>query len=1007
MSTTKKPTGLKITRKGTSFIFSWQKGDSYGDGQQLTWSYEGSNGNVTIFKNVPPFKIASNKESYTVTGLSHVSEIRFAVRGNHDQKKKDPGWSAWAEKSMKIKPPAAPKVTAAWNSSSPNKTTFTYEAKDDDNAPFSRVEYRTKWITDYNGDPEKYGWTGSPSTSSTKTGTLFNSTETVPVGTSKTRVVQCRSVGMGGASKWVFKSHTYAKPNMPTVTKASATIDKARSVISLNVTWKVQKSAARPIDKTTIQYLIDTPDAGMTVPAGANWTDADTPVTKDKYTWGEEINATIPNDKVMWVRIHVEHDTREDWSAPKIVTKGKLEDPTGVSVTPNVGTQTITVSATNASAVPDSYLTVRYCSNDSYNNGVFIGIVGIIPHGSNSVTAKIPAWSTLGTVFVQAVVGSYTVKTRSDGIKLYTVANPKMTSKDVKSGTMPAPTISVVQADIEETATVTWDWVDEDATAAEVSWSDRPDAWESTEEPDTYEVGFERGSKLNVGGLEAGKVWYFRVRLITDDGDEKSYGLYSETEELLIASAPAIPVLDISASVIDPNGEAIASWVYVSGDNTPQAHATLYTYSGGVYTPLLTVGEEQTAVINPADLGWTVGDYLLAVQVESESGLFSEISETVPVSVADPLTCSITQASLTSKSVTIDGATYLEPYVLTEMPMTVTVIGAGATGQTLLMIKRKEDYAIMRPDESDLTGYADEVVCQYVYTGEAQQTIEIGDVNGKLNDGATYYIEAIVTDRLGRTASDRYPADDPEDYFKVIWDDQAIMPDAAASIVDDDYAKLTINKPNDWQDGDTIDIYRLTADKPQMIAQGVEMDDDPVEYVDPYPTIGEHGGYRFVYRTKNGDDTMDSTGGNFAWLDIPVNLPSDEAIIDFNGRRLFLAFNMKVSNTWKKEFEETKYLGGSIVGDWTAGTTREGSIDAVTVPMIDGTPFEALRDLAQWDSICHVRTIDGSVMTANIDLKDDFDSDTAGKIQNVSLDFTRVDPVELDAMLLAEWLVTP
>lgn len=1006
MATSKKPTGLQIDRKGNKYIFSWQKPQTYGDGQRLVWIYK-----ATKTHESDVIKLGKSAKNYTVTSPSKLKEISFKVKGNHDQASKDPGWSDWASKSFAVHPPKKPTVSAAWSAGTPDKTTFTYTATDEEHHPFDHVEYRTKWIKDFNGKPASYSWTGAVSTSSTKTGTIFNSTETIPAGQSYTRVVQCRAGGPGGMVKdpWVFKWHTYAKPNVPQIVSTEGTVqDTTRGKITLNLSWKTSAPSSRPIDKIVIEYLITEPGADMSVPAGASWQEADTPAKKGANSWAEEISNTLADNQVLFARIHVYHDTREDWSNPVIALKGKLAAPTGVSITPTQSTHTITVNATNASSVPDSYLAVVYRLRPQLE-----ATFAIIPHGSTTVNMVVPEWTGdfAGAVAVYAVVGSYTVSPiSSEGTRIYTIAEPQLTSDRVWKGVLSAPTINVVQSDIESTAIVTWEWTSTIVTGAEVSWSDHEDAWDSTDEPETYIVSNSKASRLSVSGLETGIDLYFRVRLMQAAGDNTSYGLYSDTFVINLASAPAIPVLEMSSQVIDPAGEAIASWVYVSRDNSMQAHATIAkvdtTTNPWTYTPILQADEEQQAVIRPSDLEWAVGDYQLAVTVESASGRWSEYSDPVPVSVREPLTCSITQPSLVSRTETIDGDTYTYPYVLAEMPMTVTVTGAGTAGQTVLTMKRKADYVIMRPDETELVGHADEVICQHVYTGEAEQTINIDEVQGKLNDGATYYIEATVTDDLGRQAYDRYPNDDPDDFFKVIWDEKAIMPEATAEIIDDEYAKLTITKPQDWADGDVVDIYRLTSDKPQKIAEDIAMDDDPVEYVDPYPTLGDNGGYRFVYRTINGDDTLDADD-NFAWLDVPAVCESQEAIIDFNGERIPLPYNLKVSNSWGKEFQETRYLGGHITGDWMAGVSRTGSIDTVTIPLQDPALFRSIRRLAEYIEPCHVRTLDGSVLVCNVDVDDDFGYDTAGKIQSVKLDFTRVDPVDLDAVPLADWLVTP
>ena len=1002
MATTRKPTGLKITRKGDKYIFSWSKPQSYGDGQQLQWSYKASSTHKSSI-----IKLSGSKKNYTVNSPSKLSEISFKVRGNHDQNRNDPGWSDWASESFKVHVAKQPKITATWEDATPNKTVFKWEVEDEEHYPFDHVEYRTMLVQDYNGHPSSYDWAsvGSPSTSTSKTGTIFDTPESVDPSESWTRIVQIRAIGAGGApKKWKYATHTYAKPNEPFVYKAEATPIPLRVTTSLDMEWLNNEDSAHPVDKTIIQYKMVTPASGMVFPPQETPDDADTPVNTEHFddwhqgnTWAEEIAGLLAEDQCLFARIKVTHDTREEVSQFKIAQYGRLSAPSNVSITPIQGTHTITVNATNESDVPDSYMAIIYKKDGTES------ILGVIPNGSSSVNMVVPAWTdSVGDVGVYAVVGNYTAQPAdADGVVVYTIAKPLMTSDKVWKGGIGAPSISVVQASVEETATVTWDWIDPDATGAEVSWANHEDAWESTDEPDTYIVDANRSSRLNVSGLEAGITWYFRVRLVTE-GDETSYGLYSDIFALNLSSAPSKPTIELADQVIETGKETIASWVYISGDNTPQKHATLLIYENGTYLTAVLADTEQTAVINPSALELPVGSYQISVKVQSESEQWSEESDLIPFSVADPLTCAITQASLVSRTKTIEGDTYTFPYCLAEMPMTVTVTGAGETGETTLTIRRNEDYSIAKPDNTELTGYQGEIIYQDTYRGEAQHTIDIGDVIGKLNDGATYYIEASVADNLGRVSEPvRYPADDPDNFFTVIWDEQAIMPDATAEIVDDDYAKLTITKPQDWYAGDVVDVYRLTSEKPQKILENVEMDDDPVEYVDPFPTLGQ-GGYRFVYKTKNGDDTLDSAN-NFAWLNIPLALDSSEAIIDFNGERLPLGYNLKVSNSWAKDFQETKYLGGHIAGDWTVGTARTGAMDAVALPIRDAALFASIRRLAEFEGVCHLRTLDGAVIICNIDVNDDFGYDTAGKIQNVKLSFTRIDAIDLDGVLLTDW----
>ena len=74
-----------------------------------------------------------------------------------------------------------PKITATWEDATPNKTVFKWEVEDEEHYPFDHVEYRTMLVQDYNGHPSSYDWAsvGSPSTSTSKTGTIFDTPEAV------------------------------------------------------------------------------------------------------------------------------------------------------------------------------------------------------------------------------------------------------------------------------------------------------------------------------------------------------------------------------------------------------------------------------------------------------------------------------------------------------------------------------------------------------------------------------------------------------------------------------------------------------------------------------------------------------------------------------------------------------------------------------------------------------------------------------------------------------------
>jgi hypothetical protein len=325
------------------------------------------------------------------------------------------------------------------------------------------------------------------------------------------------------------------------------------------------------------------------------------------------------------------------------------------------------------------------------------------------------------------------------------------------------------------------------------------------------------------------------------------------------------------------------------------------------------------------------------------------------------------------------------------MPLSVTVTGAGEGGTTRVIIERAEDYHIDRPDESTFNGFEGETIAIYSQTGESTITISNDDLIGHLDDGARYRLIATVQDGLGQSAEAVLD-------FEVAWAHQALAPDASV-VMDSEsmIAQLTPTAPTGAANTDVCDIYRLSADRPELIYPNAEFG---TTYVDPYPTLGEMGGYRFVLRTANGDYiTAEDT---LAWTDISASLDAPENIIDFGTGRALLEFNTDLSHAWAKDFKETKYLGGSIQGDWNPAVSRTGTLNAVVTADNTDT-VEIMRRLATYAGICHVRTKDGSSYAADVQVGESYAQDSAHKVVSYNLSVTRVDSDGYDGMTLAEW----
>jgi translation initiation factor IF-2 len=117
---------------------------------------------------------------------------------------------------------------------------------------------------------------------------------------------------------------------------------------------------------------------------------------------------------------------------------------------------------------------------------------------------------------------------------------------------------------------------------------------------------------------------------------------------------------------------------------------------------------------------------------------------------------------------------------------------------------------------------------------------------------------------------------------------------------------------------------------------------------------------------------------------------------------VLLEFNTDLSHSWSKDFKETKYLGGSVQGDWNPAVSRTGTLKAV-VTADDTDTIEAMRRLATYAGICHVRTKDGSSYAADVQVSESYAQDSAHKIVTFNLSITRVDSDGYDGMTYAEW----
>ena len=922
-----KQTGLAITKSGNNLTMTWKLADFY-DSQEVYWSVEGNAVITSLSGNATTYTYEIPTENYFPVTEKKLPAVTIGVRGKIGN-----AYGSWATAVYKFAVPNKPVVTKEplkflWDvnedyiaaKGDPNVIDVEYQRVDSTSAAQNQV----KWGTDASSS-DFTDVTGNPA-----------SGEVSYTETDKVEWFRCCARGLNGQSAWVYAYHVNAAPYAATALEAKL------SGTSVSLQWKVQRTLEHPIDYQYIQYCYASPTAetarGVPVcPDGASWVTAVNNILPTAAKQAFPVTQFPPADKCLFVRVCTVCESYTSVSEPVFVVGGQLIAPTLSSITSDPLTGNSVVTFINNSTISLSKIAIITSKNK---------VLAIIPNGTGTATVRIiPDKDNL--IGLRAFQG-------------LTATKPNMKSDDVfsTSGDVPlAPTnVAAVATERSGVAEISWDMPWTDATGAEISWSDHEDAWMSTDGPKTYDID-QRATQWNVAGLTSGVVYYFRVRLKDSAG---VYGPYSATVTLSFASAPGKPTLTSSAVAVQPGEAFQLAWTYETTDTTEQALAIVY--DNGIELARVE-NNSQRMSITPA---WLYGSvHSLTVQTTSASGYISALSDPVVITVASAPTISPISSAISSGIV--NG-------VLEEMPIVMTVTGAGDGGQTVIKIERLKDYFVERPDGSFSEGYDGETIYAIAYGGDGQIEINVDDLVGAFDDGGEYRLTATVQDSVGQKASAFLD-------FIVGWIHQAEAPEASV-IVDETrlIAKVRATAPESYESGDTVDIYRLSSDGPELIVKGGEFG---TTYIDPYPASG--GGYRFVDITGNGDYTNDV---GIAWVDVDCDIILHDVIIDFNDNRLTLPYNLELQNSWEKDFTETKYLNGHCVGDWNAAVSKKSSVNT-DLPR-DDERILMLHELAVWNNIAHIRTPDGSSYAANVQVTEKAAYDT--NIKAFSLSITRVDP---------------
>ena len=1033
-------TGLSIARKGNKFTASWKIAAKEVSSQE--GRYRIHNGKKWGAWTKKSLGKKTTSFSFTLSAADPVTQIQVQTRILRNPTAE---WavSDWSTSSATFAVQAPPAPSLEISSESANSTTFTIT----DNSSGTgkkwcrRLEYRTKCTNTPVSADDWTAWAAASNETYTYSADMTSGT---------TRFFQVKAVGPGGESSVKTEQHYIGAPPAAAWGDPPVTYKEHESYVEMTYS-AILSGSEYQIDEIVPQYYIGEPAEDMS-PGSTTFNDGTSYSYKESGNYALAINTEEPVglDKCLWAKIKTLHDGIPAESEVYRVLAGELTPPTAaISIgTPTASGFTVTITNINArTTVPDTYMQVYLEKSSAAGT---LKLIGTIQNGAASATINCDDDIT-GEIGCAIYLRNVTAD--GESMKSAFLVHP---TQDMPS----APTDLAVQPTAASGKVyVSWTNNCAGANGTEIAWTDDPDNWMSNEEPDTYLIN-EVVSGWYITGLEPGRTWYFRVRSAEISDDDTIYTPWSEQYAIDLASAPAVPVLYLSEDVITEDGTVTAYWSYVTTDGTSQVSGNVVEaayYNGEwIYGDPVdggTVTDAQHADISAKNNGWSNGDVVyLALQTRSKSGGVSEYSTPVKLMIAAKPTVSITSTSLSASgsrteyfegdgttrifdvaknpsarpTAKVDGVTVTvssysgstvtlasapaagkevaityttaEDKILTALPMTVTVEAENAE-TVYLAIERAVDYPVLRPDGDVTDGHAEETICLMEDKAAASNSfsIDLSDLTGRLDDGAYYELVVTAADAYGQTDEDRVP-------FIVHWAHQAWEPTATFITDEDEYiVRISPVAGADYASGDKCDIYRLGADKPELIYSGAEFG---TEYVDPYPAFGESSGYKVVTVTKNGDYI--TADGSFADYDTTIEedgaftqLDPKMMVIDFGGDRVELPYNITLGNTWKKDFERTAYLGGHVAGDHNRTVLRDTSLGTVLIRKVDETIARKMRSLARYAGICHVRTPEGSSFAADVQVGEDRAFDSA--LIEYSLTVQKVDTVGFDGMTYAEW----
>ena len=537
-------------------------------------------------------------------------------------------------------------------------------------------------------------------------------------------------------------------------------------------------------------------------------------------------------------------------------------------------------------------------------------------------------------------------------------------------------------------------WTDDDSTATEVSWSDREDAWMSTEQPSTYDVTWEDSQAnppsgtnwthtayLVIRGLTESTKYYIKARRFSEADSERVYSTIHATPPS--SSYPAVPYTSPSNVALSTvpyfksGSDLDFTWTFDS--TSPQKKWILYRVKSDNSVVQVAKGDDSVGVAtltadSLAEMVEDQGDSTLTFYVSLSTGGAWVDSKHVSATMQSPPNLVIT----TSETIVSQPVQFSLKSDVQNLKITGKLVAEGVMALT--------------PDGEDAQLKGDIVWSDAITTslyeadsssGEKYMTVISMPFDLRLYDGCRYYLKVLATDSETGLSSDEQIM-----LLTVDYDHKAqSSPDVGFGIDRDARSvSITPEKPTNWQAGDVFDLYRMTMDGVYKITEGTEFGATVLDRYAPYAKVVPLK-YRVCTRTKDND---------LEWIDFDYSMHIPTMRFDWDGLEygyVELPFDVEVSDQYEKDFESRTHIDGTTIGYWNSGVAHKGNLKTKVLRLSEPEQIRRVHELSQHSGPVFVRLPNGLAYTANVTVTSIDDAYTK-MVKNVSITAEEIDLVD-------------